>query len=71
MLENLPPNLFAHIMKLWKDNDGNGNPNDILRNENAHRIAAHGLIEQQLEAKLITPEEAEKLRNEWDSRHGY
>lgn len=37
----------------------------------AHRAAAHGQFDQLLEEGRITPEEAQKRKDQWDREHGY
>jgi hypothetical protein len=36
-----------------------------------HRLAAYGGIDMELEAGRITPEEAQRRKDNWDIRHSY
>jgi hypothetical protein len=39
--------------------------------EDMHRLSAHGLVDLELEAGRISPDEAERRKTRWDVMHGY
>lgn len=48
------------------------NLNDFnKRVDDEHRKSAFARFDTLLEQRLLTPEEADRARNDWDIRHGY
>ena len=54
-----------YLDKMRSDMEASGNDFD------SHRIHAHGQIDMRLDADLITPDQANELKYEWDKKHGY
>ncbi len=71
ILKNLTP-AEKNVRASWiYDVNNDPDPNEARKNEDLHRLAAHGAIDILLEKNSITPEEANQRKARWDVMHNY
>jgi hypothetical protein len=68
----IPEKLKQYILRLVAVNKDEGGTFETVKTAlDEHRLAAFGLIDQQLENGTFTPEVAQRRKDDWDRRHNY
>lgn len=71
LLETLSPAELRIRRSNIRDVELDSDPVKARRFEDEHRKSAMGGIDMLLESGIITPEEAERRKAQWDVMHGY